>query len=163
MIPGYCLSLGMSDLYQTFLLAVYQVILFSSFAVNYIESLFPGHFNFKVEVMSDNWTYWVDSIKVITGVSEESDEIPTEFLLAQNYPNPFNPSTSISWQLPVGSQTTLKVYDILGREVATLVNEYKQAGKYETEFNAAILPSGVYFYQLKAGEYTSVKKMLLLK
>jgi hypothetical protein len=65
--------------------------------------------------------------------------------------------------LPVGGQATLKVYDILGREVATLVNKYRQAGKYETEFNAEALPSGVYFYQLKAGSFVVTKKMLLIK
>jgi len=128
-----------------------------------VASLFPGYFNFKVEVMSDDRTYWVDSMKVITGVSEESDEIPTEFLLAQNYPNPFNPSTSINWQLPVRSQVTLKVYNILGSEIATLVNEEKPAGTYEATWQAANLPSGVYFYRIQAGSFISTRKMLLLK
>jgi hypothetical protein len=105
---------------------------------------------------------WINNY--YTAVQEHNDEnVLKEYALAQNYPNPFNPSTKISWQLPVGSQITLKVYDILGREVATLVNEYKPSGKYETEFNAAALPSGVYFYQLKAGEYLNTKKMILLK
>jgi len=86
-----------------------------------------------------------------------------EFSFEQNYPNPFNPSTKISWQSPVGSHQTLKIFDILGNEIATLVNEYKPAGKYEVEFNAANLPSGVYFYQLKAGSFVETKKMVLLK
>jgi hypothetical protein len=94
---------------------------------------------------------------------EQINELPTEPLLSQNYPNPFNPSTKISWQSPVGSQQTLKIYDILGNQVATLVDEYKPAGKYETEFNAATLPSGVYFYQLNAGDFLEIKKMVLLK
>jgi hypothetical protein len=93
----------------------------------------------------------------------EIDNTPVDFSLDQNYPNPFNPSTKISWQLPVSSQTTLKVYDIMGREVETLINEFKPAGKYETEFNAALLPSGVYFYQIKAGDFLQTKKMILLK
>ena len=132
--------------------------------ISVIDSLFPGYFNFKVKVASDGWMYWADSTKlIITGIAADHNEIPTEFSLAQNYPNPFNPSTKISWQLPVGSLATLKIYDILGREVATLVNEYRQAGKYETEFNAETLPSGVYFYQLKAGKYLNTKKMILLK
>jgi hypothetical protein len=98
----------------------------------------------------------------VVGVEEE-EIIPTEFALEQNYPNPFNPSTVISWQTPVGSQQTIKVFDVLGNEVSTLVDEYRPAGKYEVEFNAATLTSGVYFYQLKAGDFKSVKKMILLK
>ncbi|MGB5531335.1 MAG: T9SS type A sorting domain-containing protein, partial [Ignavibacteriaceae bacterium] len=85
------------------------------------------------------------------------------YALHQSYPNPFNPSTIISWQSPVGSWQTLKVYDVLGNEVTILVDEYKPAGKYEVEFNATYLPSGVYFYQLKAGDFVETKKMLLLK
>jgi hypothetical protein len=88
---------------------------------------------------------------------------PTQFLLSQNYPNPFNPSTKISWLSPISGWQTLKVYDVLGNEVATLVNEYKQAGSYEVEFNGQNLSSGVYFYQLRAGEFIRTKKMLYLK
>jgi hypothetical protein len=86
-----------------------------------------------------------------------------EFSLEQNFPNPFNPSTKISWQLPVRGQVSLKVYDILGNEVATLVNEEKSAGIYEVNFNAVNLPSGVYFYRIKAGDFIQTKKMILLK
>ncbi|HSW56269.1 MAG TPA: T9SS type A sorting domain-containing protein [Ignavibacteriaceae bacterium] len=92
------------------------------------------------------------------------------FKLEQNYPNPFNPITSIQYaigSLPDGKAgrqfVTLKVYDLLGREIATLVNEEKPAGEYEVEFNGSTLPSGIYFYQLKAGEFSETKKMLLLK
>jgi len=97
--------------------------------------------------------------------AKEENEItaPEEFSLEQNYPNPFNPSTKISWQSPVGSWQTLKVYDILGNEVVTLVNEEKPAGKYEVEFDASALTSGVYFYQLNAGEFVNTKKMMLVK
>ena len=100
-------------------------------------------------------------------------ELPTSFALLQNYPNPFNPTTTIRWQLAEGSEAKLKVYDILGREVATLVNEYRPTGKYETEFsagggsayggNAYNQPSGVYFYQLRAGSFVETKKMMLMK
>ena len=83
--------------------------------------------------------------------------------LHQNYPNPFNPGTKISWQSPVGSHQNLKVYDLLGKEVATLVDEYKPAGSYEIEFNASSLSSGIYIYKLTAGEFTSTKKFILLK
>jgi hypothetical protein len=104
---------------------------------------------------------------------EDRVNSPLQFSLSQNYPNPFNPVTILSWQLPEGSNVTLKIFDTLGEEVATLVNEYRPAGKYETEFNASSLPSGIYFYQLlvsdlqskdgKAGDYTETKKMILLK
>jgi len=96
-------------------------------------------------------------------VEDEGTEIPLSFRLEQNYPNPFNPSTKISWQIPVGNWQTLKIYDMLGNEVATLVDEYKPAGTYEIEWNASGLPSGVYFYQLQAGDFIETKKMLLLK
>ncbi len=87
----------------------------------------------------------------------------TDYALEQNFPNPFNPSTKISWQSPVAGHQTLKVYDILGNEVATLVNEFREAGKYEVNFDAGKLSSGVYIYKLQAGEFVSTKKMLLLK
>jgi hypothetical protein len=101
--------------------------------------------------------------EIITGIDEDDNLILTSYELFQNYPNPFNPSSVISYQLPVGGDVTLKIYDVLGNEIATLVNEYKPAGKYEVEFSAASLPSGVYFYQLKAGSFVETKKMLLLK
>ncbi|MBK6914488.1 MAG: T9SS type A sorting domain-containing protein [Ignavibacteriales bacterium] len=88
---------------------------------------------------------------------------PTEFTLEQNYPNPFNPSTVISYSLPQKEFVTIKVIDILGREVAILVNEVKPAGKFEVEFDASSLASGVYVYQIKAGSFTTSKKMLLTK
>lgn len=83
--------------------------------------------------------------------------------LYQNYPNPFNPTTKISWQSPVSGRQTLQVYDVLGRRIATLVDEYKQAGKYEVQFNGKNLPSGIYFYRLKADNYIEIKKMVLSK
>ena len=100
-------------------------------------------------------------------VDDESLDLPSKFYLSQNYPNPFNPSTKISWQAPVSGWQTLKVYDVLGNEVATLVNEYKTAGSYEVEFNPASSikhpASGIYFYRLQAGDYAETKKMILLK
>ena len=96
-----------------------------------------------------------------TGVNNSS--IPLSYNLEQNYPNPFNPTTKISWQSPVSSLQTLKIYDVLGNEVATLVNEEKPAGTYEVEFNGSRLPSGVYFYKLQAGSFSETKKLLLLK
>jgi len=98
----------------------------------------------------------------VVSVNSES-ETPKSFLLSQNYPNPFNPSTMISYQLPINSFVNLRVFDILGREVATLVNEQKPAGNYEMKFDASNLASGVYLYKLQAGDYSSVKKLILMK
>jgi len=89
--------------------------------------------------------------------------VPKEFKLEQNYPNPFNPSTRIQYQLPTNARVTLKVYDILGSEVATLVNEEQEAGYKEVQFNGSNIASGMYVYRLQAGEYVSVKKMMVLK
>jgi len=99
---------------------------------------------------------------VITFLEEQSF-IPNEFSLSQNYPNPFNPTTSLQYAIGSRQYVTLKVYDNLGNEVATLVNEEKPAGEYEVEFDCNALPSGIYFYQLKAGSYSDTKKMILLK
>lgn len=99
------------------------------------------------------------------GVADESIMELNSFQLYQNYPNPFNPNTKISWQSPVGSWQTLKVYDVLGNEVATLVDEYKPAGNYEVEFSGEKinLSSGILFYQLKIGSIIKSKKMIVLK
>jgi hypothetical protein len=95
--------------------------------------------------------------------TEELVNIPTEYGLSQNYPNPFNPVTQISYALPEAGYVTLKVYDVLGGEVATLVDEFKEAVYYEATWDATNIPSGVYFYKLNAGSFTSVRKMILLR
>lgn len=99
---------------------------------------------------------------IIIGVEDEG-KLPTEFSLEQNYPNPFNPSTKIKFSLPSEQNVILKLYNVLGQEVATLVNQQMKAGSHEFEFNASNLSSGVYFYALNAGSYNSVKKMMLMK
>ena len=91
------------------------------------------------------------------------DDVRYNFSLSQNYPNPFNPSTKISWQSPISGWQTLKVYDVLGNEVATLVDEYKPVGTYEVEFDAGKLASGIYYYQLRSREILQTKKMILLR
>ena len=83
--------------------------------------------------------------------------------MQQNYPNPFNPSTTISYDLPTDSKVTLKVFDVLGREVATLVNGFVEAGSHQAVFNATRLASGVYFYRLQAGAYSATRKLAILK
>jgi hypothetical protein len=96
---------------------------------------------------------------------EEESSLPTGYILAQNYPNPFNPTTVISYQLPASSFISLKVYDILGNEIAALVNEYQQAGTYKATFNTLpySLSSGIYFYTLKTDNYLNTRKMILIK
>lgn len=99
-----------------------------------------------------------------TNVSLSYSQIPEDFALYQNYPNPFNPSTKISWQSPVGSHQTIKVFDVLGRELETIVDGYYNAGSHSTLYIVnSSLTSGVYFYQLKAGDYFQTKKMIYLK
>jgi len=111
------------------------------------------------------------SLKLIIGteayinktLSDLSKQIPESFALSQNYPNPFNPSTTIDYQVPENAFVTIKIYDILGSEIATLVNELKTPGYYKVNFNAGNFASGVYFFRLTAGKFTQVKKMVLMK
>ncbi|MBV6477991.1 MAG: hypothetical protein HGGPFJEG_00737 [Ignavibacteria bacterium] len=98
-----------------------------------------------------------------TGVSNTITTIPSDFNLSQNYPNPFNPSTTINFAIPSTGLVTLKVYDVVGKEVASLVNEVKNAGNHSVKFNASGLSSGVYFYRLQTGDFVDTKKMFLLK
>ncbi len=102
-------------------------------------------------------------LSTATGVSRETSGIPKNFSLSQNYPNPFNPATSIQYMVSCISHVTLTVYNTLGQEVATLVNEEKPAGSYSVTFDASNLPSGVYFYRLQAGNFTETKKIILLR
>lgn len=106
----------------------------------------------------------INKFNEVTGVEDEQEiNIPTGFGLSQNYPNPFNPKTVIGYQLPVTGFVNLKVFDILGNEIATLVDDYRPAGKYEVDFNAEKLASGIYFYRLQAGDFVQTKKMILLR
>ena len=100
---------------------------------------------------------------ILTGVGNEATLIPDGFLLHQNFPNPFNPVTNIRYDLPHDNFVTIKVYDVLGKEVVTLVNENKEAGRYLVSFNAANFSSGIYFYTIKAGNYEYSRRMTLLK
>jgi len=117
-----------------------------------------GKYNYRLKQMdfNGNYKYYDLSNEVIIGV-------PSKFELSQNYPNPFNPATRINYELPITNYVSLKIYDINGREVAQPVNEVKQAGYYTVSFNASNLSSGTYFYKLQAGEFSSVKKMMVVK
>lgn len=122
-------------------------------------------------VVDKNGNLWAGSSWGLTKIDfnptavEETESIPTTFSLSQNYPNPFNPETVISYQLPVSSFVTLKVYDTLGRQVATLVNEFQTAGIHNSTFSilSSALTSGIYFYKLQSGSFVDVKKMMLVK
>lgn len=102
-------------------------------------------------------------LQPLTGIEDENNMILEKFALFQNYPNPFNPSTTISYQIPKQSNVTLKVFDLLGKEVATLVDEKREAGSYEVKFSGASLPSGLYFYRLQSGLFSETKKLILLR
>ena len=107
----------------------------------------------------------IDSLynEIPTSIGILNSNFPTRFELKQNYPNPFNPSTTIRYAVSSRQYVTLKIYDVLGNEVAILVNEEKPIGSYEVEFDATTLPSGIYFYRLQAGSFVETKKMLLLR
>jgi hypothetical protein len=100
---------------------------------------------------------------MVTDVREDGGIVPSAYRLEQNYPNPFNPTTNIRYSIPNASHVSLKVYDVLGREVATLVNEEQSAGNYVADLDATNLSNGTYFYTLKAGAFTDTRKMMVLK
>jgi hypothetical protein len=117
-------------------------------------------------VTEDGWYF--DDLKLIhyelvpVNVNDIAGIIDN-YTLEQNYPNPFNPSTKIVFQIPEPGNVSLKIYDMLGNEVVSLLNEEKQPGKYEIEFNASHLSSGIYFYTLRSGTFINTKKMILIK
>jgi len=129
---------------------------------------FDGNNNLIIQLTQTwNGANWDISWKytytyIIAGVEQLTDGIKA-YSLSNNYPNPFNPSTTIKFQIPELSIVTLKVYDVLGNEIAILVNEEKPAGNYEIQFDATAFPSGVYFYKLQAGSFVETKKMVLMK
>ena len=128
------------------------------------ENAFPGYVNLTYTISENNWPLWViDTTLYIITTGLNQMEAASSFNLEQNYPNPFNSVTTINWQIAENSNVILKVLDINGRTVATLVDEQRSSGNYETPFNAATLPKGIYFYQLKAGENIRTRKMILLE
>ena len=124
----------------------------------------------KIGLLGSGKNYWIDSAKVngivfsnITDIQKDDNKIISEYVLHQNFPNPFNPTTEINYSLPRQSNVTIKIFDVLGREISTLVNEEKPAGKYKINFNAVGLSSGIYFYQMKANDFIETKKMIIIK
>ena len=117
-----------------------------------------------LDIASNGYTYWSDTLAfVVVGVAEQLGQIPEEYALYQNFPNPFNPTTAISYQLPGVSHVKLVVIDMLGREVSVLVNDVRYGGVHELRFDGSTLASGVYFYQLQAGDFVATKRLILLK
>jgi len=110
-----------------------------------------------------NMDYCTIKYSQVVNINLITNEIPDKFALSQNYPNPFNPTTKIKFDIPKSSFTRLSIYDVLGREVSVLVNEDLKAGSYSIELNASNMPSGVYFYKLTAGDFSEVKKLVLVK
>jgi len=134
---------------------------FTGQAVNISSSgiqLAPGEFHIFTNIQLP-----VPDTSVVTGIDDISSNTITTYGIKQNYPNPFNPATTIDYQVPQSGQVTIKVYNILGKEVASLVNENKRAGKYSIIFYGSRLASGVYFYRIQAGAFISTKKMIILK
>jgi hypothetical protein len=133
-----------------------------SMAVVFGENLDDLIYNKNIaQLFYDNNYKSVDSLTLIN--QNYFTLTPKDFYLSQNYPNPFNPSTKISFDLPLENFVSIKVYDVLGNEVATLINENKRAGNYEVEFNASSLSSGIYLYRIKTENFTQTKKMVLLR
>ena len=121
------------------------------------NSIVVGKYSYRLKQIDNDGKFeYSNAVEIDLGT-------PDEYTLNQNYPNPFNPSTVISFSVPVTAPVTLKIYDVLGNEVATLVNEEKPSGVYEVEFNAAELTSGIYFYKIKAGTFIETKKMIVIK
>jgi hypothetical protein len=116
------------------------------------------------QVIIENYTTLLDtSLRIITPVVTENEIAPDEYVLNQNYPNPFNPVTVIKYSIPKTELVKLTVYDILGKEIETLVNEVKNPGEYRVDFNASSYTNGVYFYKLTTGNFSQTKKMLFVK
>jgi hypothetical protein len=125
-----------------------------------------GYYLVRAEDKHGNLSNGSNQISVnvsITGVENQQTQIPNEYNLEQNYPNPFNPSTIINYAVPKTSLVTIIIYDVLGREVRTIVNEERTAGNYSVQFNAGNLASGIYFYRIQAGSFVQTKKLILLK
>jgi hypothetical protein len=121
------------------------------------KNLSAGNYHYRLKQIDYNGTFRIyGPVKAELGIVKE-------FSLEQNYPNPFNPETLIKYSIPKNGLVTLKIFNVLGKEIKTLVNENKEAGSYEIKFNSEGLSSGVYFYKLESGEFSKIRKMILLR
>lgn len=132
----------------------------SNWCVSYFETE-PANFATGSSMIEEYMPVWGTGNCIQTSIEEE--EIPAEFSLSQNYPNPFNPTTNISYNLPQASMVTIGVYNLLGQQVALLVNEYKSAGPHTVSFNASEISSGMYIYRMESENFVRSKKLLLIK
>ena len=122
-------------------------------------------FNMNMERYSTKILLLADSVEHVTGINDDlaNESLPNSFRLSQNYPNPFNSSTNIQFSIPSSGDVVMKVFDVLGREVITLVEEFKIAGIYKLNYNSNYLPSGIYFYKLSFNNNSITRKMILIK
>jgi hypothetical protein len=123
----------------------------------------PAYGSAIFTISTDEETVVLPPIPPIVSVDNEVNSLPESYNLFQNYPNPFNPSTTIRYSITNSELVRIKVYDILGREVRVLVNEFKQPGNYAIKFDATGLASGIYLYRIESGSFVQTKKMILLK
>jgi hypothetical protein len=131
---------------------------------NYPDDIWDSDsFTFQKSASSDGGSWVGDWTNAGEPLAMVLSTAPVDYRLEQNYPNPFNPSTTISFALPEAATVLLNVFDVRGRQVASLVNGRREAGVHEITFEASNLPSGLYLYRLQAGDYTAVQKMVLLK
>jgi len=138
------------------------------FPLGGVAGYIPGHYILGVTRFNSQFSdgdIYIDGINpFITGISsKENNKLPSEYSLSQNYPNPFNPTTNIEYTIIKSGLVTIKIYDLLGNEIATLVNQEKSPGKYQAKFDGAKLSSGVYFYRIETGNFSATKKLVLLK
>jgi hypothetical protein len=133
-----------------------------SFVDNTLTTPGPYHYRLR-QVDNDGLTNYSQVVSVNVSALAITETVPYEFKIYQNYPNPFNPTTTIKYEIPKTSFVSLKVYNLLGQEVAILVNEKQEAGSYDMHFDGSKLASGIYLYSLQTGSFLSTKKLLLLK
>jgi hypothetical protein len=150
----------------------YGIYMSTNYGVNWIQkNEGMSQINTTVLLISGNYLYtgsdsfsvWRRPLNEVVGINNENSTIPDKFSLSQNYPNPFNPSTNIKYQIANNKFVSLKIFDILGKEIVTLVNDKQSAGTYEVKWDGSNYPSGVYFYRLMAGDFSETKKMVLIK
>ncbi|MDI6804748.1 MAG: T9SS type A sorting domain-containing protein [Bacteroidota bacterium] len=152
-------NIGIGDLNTA--RTIYDNIKSRAYSIDSISTLAIGEIVSMLSTGNLNLSKSSTSDKLI--IEKENSIMPPSFMLHQNYPNPFNPLTIINYHLPFNNYTTLKIYDVLVREIATLVDEYKEAGYYEVNWDAVSVPTGVYLYKLNSGNFVDVKKLILLK
>ena len=151
---------GGGSVYGQFVRKAYSLSRFAVFGTIWVA------FRYNTDTAIDGFAVYLDDVMIGSpnvGVTPTGSNVPDKFTLEQNYPNPFNPTTNIKFSLPQGTNVQLIIFNSMGQEVKTLVNEYKNAGSYTVDFNASALASGTYFYKIITNEFTETKKMTLVK